>query len=83
MKAAPAAPTIAALDALLLLHGLTAFGGFVFDDGEEAPPGPSGLPARAVVLVGHAGSSFWPHFAAWREREGQGLPDPLDDWSKR
>ncbi len=70
------------IDEALSVHGLIARGGFTFGPDEEAPPGPSGMPARAVVLVGHAGASAWPHFLAWRERQPEGLGDPLDTWAR-
>lgn len=42
-----------------------------------------GLIARggtgAIVLIGTAGSAFWPYFQAGRRDE----PDPLDRWSRR
>jgi ferredoxin len=66
---------------LLAAYGLMPRGALRFDPGEEAPIGPGGKPARAVVLVGHAGSSFWPHFRQWRETRPQ-LGDPLDAWSR-
>lgn len=36
----------------------------------------------AVALVGNIGSSFWPQFSSASEYT-DGLPDPLDRWSKR
>jgi hypothetical protein len=66
----------------LAVHGLMARGGIDFGPHEEAPPGPSGAPARAVLLVGHAGSSIWPAFTAWRATQPAGLADPLDTWSR-
>lgn len=82
MKPAPAVSTYATLGDALQPHGLVPRGGLVFGEGETAPPGPCGRPAAALVLVGHAGSSFWPHFVAWREAQTNGAPDPLDRWSK-
>lgn len=42
-----------------------------------------GLTARGgvgnIVLLGSAGSAFWPHFQAARRDE----PNPLDNWSRR
>jgi hypothetical protein len=35
---------------------------------------------RTVVLAGHAGSSFWPQFA--RFKNSHGGDDPLDAWSR-
>ncbi|MBT0961580.1 hypothetical protein [Denitromonas iodatirespirans] len=70
------------IDEALSAHGLIARGGFNFEGAEPAPPGPSAMPARAVVLVGQAGASAWPHFVAWRQRQPNALPDPLDTWSR-
>jgi hypothetical protein len=36
----------------------------------------------AIALVGNIGSSFWPQFTCATEYS-DGLPDPLDRWSKR
>jgi len=65
----------------LARHGLLLRGGFDFDAQDEAPPGPSGVPARSVLLVGQAGAAPWPHFSRWRERQPSGLKNPLDTWS--
>ena len=70
------------IDEALSAHGLIARGGFNFGPEENAPPGPSGMPARAVVLVGQAGASAWPHFLTWRERQPKDLRDPLDTWAR-
>ncbi len=70
------------IDEALAAHGLIARGGFNFGLEEAVPPGPSGLPARAVVLVGQAGASAWPQFQAWRERQPKDLRDPLDTWAR-
>lgn len=69
--------------AALAVHGLIPRGGIDFGTDEEAPPGPSGAPARAVLLVGHAGSSIWPAFSAWRATQPQTPSDPLDSWSRQ
>ena len=60
--------------ALLAEHGLLARGGFNFEPGEDAL-------ARAVILVGHGGAGYWPHFKAWRRRNPT-IVDPLDTWSR-
>ena len=62
-------------------NGLILRGGIIFDD-DSAPAGPSGLPARSMLLVGHAGAAPWPHFLRWRETQPAGLSDPLDTWSR-
>ena len=63
-------------------HGLILRGGFGFAPQEEGPTGPSGVPARSVLLVGQAGAAPWPHFARWRERQPRDLKNPLDAWSR-
>lgn len=66
----------------LSTYGLIARGGFDFLPDEDAPPGPNGAPAKAILLVGQAGASAWPHFLAWRERQPPGLANPLDTWAQ-
>jgi hypothetical protein len=66
----------------LSAHGLILRGGFNFGDRDSAPPGPSGAPARSVLLVGQAGAAPWPHFLEWRARQPAGLADPLDMWAR-
>ncbi|MCE3519119.1 hypothetical protein LXJ58_30680, partial [Escherichia coli] len=48
---------------------------------EAAPGMHHGAAARSVVLIGHFGSSIWPHFTQWRQSHSD-QPDPLDAWSK-
>ena len=57
--------------------GLAYRGAFHPDDGDQAPPD-----AGTIVLVGFVGSLQWPVFAAAAEA-ADGLPDPLDRWSRR
>ncbi len=59
---------------LLSPHGLILRGGFNFATGEARP-------ARSVLLVGHGGAGFWPHFQAWRS-DHRNVADPLDTWSR-
>ncbi|MEP9388488.1 hypothetical protein [Mesorhizobium sp. KR9-304] len=66
----------------LAKHGLMPRGGFSFAQDEAAPPGPSGLPARSVLLVGQAGDAPWPPFLRWRRTQPAGLQNPLDTWSR-
>jgi len=66
----------------LARHGLIPRGGFAFAPGEQAPAGGSGAPAQAVLLVGHGGSSIWPHFETWRARQPRDIANPLDTWSR-
>ena len=70
------------LAAALAEYGLLARGGLVFVEDETAPSGPSGRPARSVVLIGHGGGSIWPHFSAWLAEQRELLDAPLDCWSR-
>lgn len=63
-------------------HGLLPRGGFDFAANEEAPAGPNGVPARAVLLVGHAGDAHWPHFRKWLATQPENPENPLDTWSR-
>ena len=76
-----AEPVIAAIDEALAGHGLILRGGFSFGATERAPPGPSGRPARTLLMVGQAGGAPWPHFLAWRARQPAELKNPLDSWA--
>jgi hypothetical protein len=60
--------------------GLAVRGAFHPQAGEidALPPGS----ARTVVLLGFTGSRQWPQFAQAAEAD-DGLPDPLDRWSRR
>lgn len=37
---------------------------------------------QSVILIGHGGSSIWPHFSAWLARQNPVPENPLDTWSK-
>ncbi|MBB3234067.1 4Fe-4S dicluster domain-containing protein [Phyllobacterium endophyticum] len=63
-------------------YGLVPRGGLVFDEVDQAPPPGEGMIAKSVVLVGHYGSSIWPHFMEWRQWHPN-MIDPLDAWSKQ
>lgn len=63
--------------------GLALRGGFAFCGGADAPAGPSGKPARALVLIGNIGGAMWPHFSQWLEGQGQGRSHPLDEWTRQ
>ncbi|CAN7382489.1 hypothetical protein LJR231_002323 [Phyllobacterium sp. LjRoot231] len=76
-----AVSTLDQIAAALEPYGLVLRGGFVFDEANSAPPPIEGVRAKSVVLVGHYGSSIWPHFIEWR-RYRPDEPDPLDAWSK-
>jgi len=73
--------TVGSISAALLRYGLISRGGFNFGDDEDAPPGPSGAPAKAVLLVGQDGAAPWPHFVEWRRTQPADLAHPLDTWS--
>ena len=38
--------------------------------------------SRSAILIGHAGSSIWPHFSKWLKAQDTVPADPLDAWSK-
>ncbi|TPJ80093.1 4Fe-4S dicluster domain-containing protein [Mesorhizobium sp. B2-6-2] len=66
----------------LAADGLILRGGFRFADGEAAPAGPSGAPAKSALLVGQAGAAPWPHFQRWLGQQASGIANPLDTWSR-
>ncbi|MBT1156035.1 4Fe-4S dicluster domain-containing protein [Aminobacter anthyllidis] len=70
------------ISAALAAYGLIQRGGLVFGDGDVAPDGPAGRPARSVLLVGQAGAAPWPHFQRWREAQPASPDNPLDSWSR-
>lgn len=72
---------LSSLRSALSAHGLMLRGGFNFLPEDKAPPGPSGKPARAVLLIGNAGQAMWPNFTAWLDRQPDVMADPLDCWS--
>ncbi len=67
----------------LAAHGLILRGGLNFGETDASPPGPSGAPAKSVLLVGQAGAAPWPHFSRWRESQPPDLENPLDTWSRQ
>ncbi len=71
----------AALEAQLARHGLLLRGGFVPVPDDGLPLLAEGRPAAVVWLVAQAGSALWPHFSA-SPMAHDGLPDPLDRWSR-
>jgi hypothetical protein len=77
-----AEPVIAAIGEALEAHGLILRGGFVFEEAEQAPPGPCGGPARSLLIVGQAGPAPWPHFLKWRAGQPSDLKNPLDSWAR-
>jgi len=66
----------------LATHGLVLCGGLLLGPADDAPAGPSGRPARSVLLVGNAGGKAWPHFLAWRDNQEIEPADALDAWSR-
>jgi hypothetical protein len=70
------------LSSILSTHGLALRGGFNFSDGDEGPAGPSGKPARSVLLVGNAGAAYWPCFQRWRRAQPTDVANPLDTWCR-
>ena len=63
-------------------HGLVVRGGFVVDEADNVPCIEYGVAALTLVLFGNAGSSLWACFSDSNEY-ADGLPDPLNRWSKR
>lgn len=72
---------VAGISAALSPYGLILRGGFNFNPHKDTPPGPSGAPAKAVLLVGQGGAAPWPHFQEWRRTQPADLAHPLDTWS--
>lgn len=70
------------ITAALETHGLILRGGFNLTDEEHPPPGPASSPAKALLLVGQAGSAPWPHFQKWRHGQPGDLKNPLDTWAR-
>jgi hypothetical protein len=62
--------------------GLALRGAFHPAPGDAVPPAPSGAAIATLVLLGYAGGGQWHRFTASPESL-DGLPDPLDRWSRR
>ena len=62
--------------------GLACRGGFHPTPADGVPPTRAGEPAGTLILLGFTGGEQWPVFAASPESR-DGLPDPLDRWSRR
>ena len=62
--------------------GLVVRGAFHVEEADGVPVFDGNEGHRTLVLIGNAGSSFWPDFTASVEYR-DGLPDPLDRWSER
>jgi N-methylhydantoinase A/oxoprolinase/acetone carboxylase beta subunit len=69
------------LASTLAEHGLQLRGHFVPAESDALPALPNGARAAMVYMVGVVGSGFWPHFKA-STFYSDGLPDPLDRWSR-
>jgi hypothetical protein len=74
-------PTETQLLTALSPHGLSLRGAFLPQAADQLPDLPNGKPPSVVWLVGVVGSNFWPHFKA-SAFYNDGLPDPLDRWSR-
>ncbi|TPL00080.1 MULTISPECIES: 4Fe-4S dicluster domain-containing protein [unclassified Mesorhizobium] len=74
--------TVEEIAAVLAASGLILRGGFSFGDDAVAPAGPSGAPAKSMLLVGQAGAAPWPHFQRWLRQRTRGVANPLDTWSR-
>lgn len=62
--------------------GLVVRGAFHVEEGDGVPAFDENGDDRTLILIGNAGSSFWPAFTA-SEEYLDGLPNPLDRWSER
>ena len=63
-------------------HGLVARGGFNTVAADQVPDIDSQTKTASLILFGNAGSSIWSEFSDSTEYN-DGLPDPLNRWSKR
>ena len=70
------------LIAHLAAHGLAPRGAILFDQNDDPPLLANTMPAKSLILIGHAGSSIWPHFSKWLSRQNTRTENPLDAWSK-
>ena len=69
--------SMAGLAVAARVHGLALLGAF-----HPAPEDGVAVPCGTLVLLGPDGTDFWPIFRDGPER-ADGLPDPLDRWSRR
>lgn len=67
---------------LLNPHGLILRGALNESEIEEDFPGDREMRTRQLILVGNAGSDIWRPFTA-SDEHGDGLPDPMDRWTRR
>lgn len=77
----PHTPTQKALTLALAAHGLSLRGHWLPSPADALPSLPDGSAPGAVWMVGVVGSAFWPHFKT-SSFFSDGLPDPLDRWSR-
>lgn len=61
--------------------GLIPRGSFMFDAKTPAPSLGEHTDFKSAVMIGHFGSTIWPHFGQWRQSQSN-MADPLDSWSK-
>ena len=73
--------TRSALEDALAPHGLRLRGGLRPGAADGVPQLPGGTDAAVLWMVGQVGSAVWPAFAA-SGFASDGLPDPMDRWSK-
>ena len=73
--------TRSSLEQALAAHGLQLRGGWIPTSADELPLLPADAHAAVVWMVGQVGSACWKAFAASRFHS-DGLPDPMDRWSK-
>ena len=65
------------IDILLAPQGLIPRGALRLNPSEARA-----LSAKSLVLIGHAGSSIWPHFQKWLSKQNEPPANPLDAWSE-
>lgn len=70
--------SLKAIETFLTPHGLIPRGAIHLDASEARA-----LNANTLVLIGHAGSSIWPHFLEWQKSQPAPLQNPLDTWSEK
>src|SRR5690349_5430638 len=78
----PRQPAVAAIGEALEACGLALRGGFHPEPPDSVPALPGGRPTATLLLAGTIGSRWWGAFAAAPEA-ADGLPDPLDRWTRR
>jgi hypothetical protein len=74
--------TFDALRATIAATGLVLRGAFHPETGDKVPAMAAGEPVATLILLGFAGRQGWASFARSPEF-GDGVPGPLDRWSRR